>query len=148
LPEAKERLPREAIEQKEVSRFRNDADRVNGASTAPHVEQQRWRLRIEIPYVVVHDLEVPEPFAGVHVDRDDAAAEEIVSKPVAAEAIPRRRSHGHVKNASLDIDRHEAPDVDAGASAPAVGFPRVMAPFTVSGHCVECPDESPRQHVP
>ena len=82
--------------------------------------QLRRRVVVEIPDVVVHGLEVPEPLAGPRVERDQAVAEQIGALAVAAVEVVLRAAGRDVDDAALRVDRLLAPVVGA-----ADGLPRV-----------------------
>ena len=91
------------------------------------VDEQRRRLGVVVPDVVMHELEVPEILAGVRIDRDDRRREQIVAGTIDADAVVVRGAERHVEDAALRIERHVAPDVDAGSVLRAVSAPGVVA---------------------
>src|SRR6185437_4920107 len=54
----------------------------------------------------------------------------------------------HIDDATLLVNREEAPDVDAGAVLPTLAGPSVVALLAFLRHRVEGPDELSRAHVP
>ena len=125
-----------------------DGDRRHGLVADARVEQQRWRLQVVVPNVVVNRLKVPEVAAGARISRDDRRAEQVVADAIAAVAIERRRAERHVQNAALDVDRHEAPDVDAGAPLRAVAAPSIGEALAGPRHAAKRPDELAAARIP
>ena len=108
---------------------------------ALQVDEQRRRLRVVVPDVVMHELEVPEILAGVRVDGDDRRREQVVAGTIDADAVVVRRAERHVENAALVVERRVAPDVDAGSILGAVLFPGVVAELARPRHGVERPHQ-------
>src|SRR5574339_623269 len=96
----------------------------------------------------MHNLKVPEILASIRIGRDDAGAKKIVSLPIAAVLIDRRRTERHVDDAPLGVDGDESPNIDARSILPAVPCPRVVVFFAGTWNRVECPDKFPRVNVP
>jgi hypothetical protein len=91
---------------------------------------------------VVNELEMPQAFAAARVERDDAAAEEVVTRAIAAVPVPRGGPDRCVNDAPRGIDSHETPDVDPRATPPAlVARPTLVAWFAGPRHRVERPRE-------
>ena len=61
---------------------------------------------------------------------------------------PPRRAERHVDDTALDVDREEAPDVDARTVLPAVAAPGVDVLLARARHRLERPDQLPRVHIP
>ena len=55
-----------------------------------HVEQIRRHRRVVVPDVVMDELVVPLALARLHVERDDARAEQVVARTMAAELVDQR----------------------------------------------------------
>ena len=115
---------------------------------AAQVDEQRRRLGVVVPDVVVHELEVPEILAGVRIDRDHRRGEQIVAGTVDADAVVVRGAERHVENAALRIERRVAPDVDAGTVLRAVSAPGVVAELARPRHGVERPHQLAGPGVP
>ena len=50
---------------------------------------------------MMHDLEVPLPLAGLQIDADQAVAEQIVARPLAAVVIRGRRLHRQINQPEI-----------------------------------------------
>ncbi len=75
----------------------------SGDPLAVHGDVDRLRrVRVVVvPDVVVHQLEVPNAFAGFHVERDQACSVEVVSKAIAAVVVVGRRVGRYEDQAAL-----------------------------------------------
>src|SRR5690606_27038886 len=67
-----------------VALFGDLGHRLDGAAIHLDVDQVGGGRIVEIPYAVVHRLEVPDTFAGTRVQADDALAEQVVAWSMAA----------------------------------------------------------------
>ena len=101
LLDAVDRLAGHAIEQEQQSDLVDRGHGGNGPAALLHVDQRRRAGQIGVPDVVMHDLEVPQVLAGVRVGRDEAGAEQVVARAVAAVLVDRRRAERHVDDAAL-----------------------------------------------
>ena len=84
-------------------------------------------------------LEVPQPFAGARIDRDQAVREQVLTETVGTVEVVGRRAGGHVDDAALVIYRNRAPVV--GAADVLVGLLRPGFVTELSGrrNSVELP---------
>ena len=73
------------------------------------VEEVRRHRRVVVPDVVMHHLEVPLPLAGLHVDRDDAVAEQVVARAIAAVLVASGHADGDVDESEVRIRRSTSP---------------------------------------
>ena len=62
---------------------------------------------------MVNHLEIPQELAGSCIDGDQRGAEQIIAGTIYAYTIIVRGSEGHEEDATLDVESHQAPDVDA-----------------------------------
>ena len=70
LLDVEDRLARDTIEREQQAGLVDDDDGGNRLSIPDQIDEKRRRLRVVIPDVVVHDLEVPEILAGVRIHCD------------------------------------------------------------------------------
>ena len=143
-----DRLAGDAVEhvgERLLARLRN---RLDLASVDGDVEQVAGGGEVVVPEAVMHGLEVPDPLAGLGIDRDDALGEQVVAGTHAAVPVVGRGSRGQIDVAKLLVDGHRAPDVRVAAVAPGLVVPSVGAellalrdgvedPFHLAGACVE-----------
>ncbi len=154
-----DRLAGDAVEHVEPSGLVRGDDHVAVAAVVTDGGQLRRRAPIEVPEIVVHELEVPEPLAGARVERDDRRAEEIRADAVGAVEVVGGRAQRDEGDAALGVDGHLPPVVDAADVLVGVLRPGVVAELTRTRHGVERPhqpagedvvraDISGRRHVP
>ena len=82
-----QRLAGHAIEDIEEAGLARVRDGVDLPAVVPHGDELRRRDVVEVPEVVMDGLEVPQPLAGLRVEREQAVGEEVL-----ADAGRRRRS--------------------------------------------------------
>ena len=75
----------------------------------------------------MHELEVPDPLAGLGVQADQRVREQVVAGAVPAVVVGHRRADRQVDRAELRVGAHVRPDV-----RPAGPFPRLVAPGLVA----------------
>ena len=75
------------------------------------VEEVRRHRRVVVPDVVVHHLEMPLALAGLHVDRDEAVAKQVVARAMAAVLVHQRHADRDVDEAQLGIRRVRRPRI-------------------------------------
>ncbi len=96
---------------------------------------------------MVDGLEVPAIFAGLHVERDQGIAVDVVARPAAAPVVGRRGADGNEDQAEVLVHGgHERPLVGARAAPPAVA-PSVMVFLSGQGHGLEFPELPAGPHV-
>src|SRR4051794_25014719 len=113
-----------------------------------NIDQSGRRLRVVVPDIVMDRLEIPQQLSAGSVCRDNGRAEQVVSRPVCADAVVVGSSEGHVEDASLLIDGHISPDIHAGTLLPTVAAPGVVACFSRAGHRVESPHQFSGMYIP
>ena len=102
----------------------------DGRDLAPvdgDVDEVGGRRQVVVPHRVVHELEVPNPLAGLGVEADQRVREQVVAGTVAAVVVGDRRADGQVDVAQLGVGAHVRPHV-----GPARPLPRVVAPGLVA----------------
>src|SRR5262249_49811829 len=98
--------------------------------------------------IVVRGLEVPLQRPRLRIQRDDGRTVEIRPLAVAAVKVVRGRSNACVEDSALDVDRHVAPRVRAGAILPLAVLPRLVIGFAGTGNSVEGPHQLAGPDVP
>ena len=104
-----------------------------------HVDEHGRAGKVPVPDVVMDDLEVPQPVAGVDVHGDDGVREEVVAVPVAAVVVVGRHLGRQVDDAELEIRADLPPDSGVAGVAPRVVQPTVVAEFVRARDRVEDP---------
>ena len=107
------------------------------------VEQDRRRRRVVVPDVVLDQLLVPDPLAGLHVQRDDAGAEQVVAGAEAAVVVDGRAVGRDVDQAARRVGRHRRPRRHVAGPAPRVVLPGLVAELARPRDHVELPHELP-----
>ena len=130
---------RDAIEHVEEAGLAGVSDRVHAPAVVPHGHELRRGDVVEVPQVVMHRLEVPEPLAGARVEREEAVGEEILADAIRAVEVVVRRSGRDVDDAAFFVDRHRAPVVHAADVLVGLLRPRVVAELAGQRHRVELP---------
>src|SRR5215471_14707425 len=148
LDDIEDRLAGDAIDGEQKARLVHHDERRNGCSVPDKIDNQRRRLGVVIPDVVMHELEMPEILAGGRIDRDYRGGEQIVTGAIGADAVVVRGAERHVENATLDIERYVTPDIDAGAVLRTVPAPAVVAEFPRPRHGVERPHQLAGPRIP
>ena len=113
LLDGPDRLTRVAIEYIEPAGLAGHRDDVTTPALVADRRELRRRVRVHVPQIVMHHLEVPAALAGAHIQRDDRSAEQVRPDTVRAVEIVGGRSQRDVGDAARGIDRHLAPVVDA-----------------------------------
>jgi len=119
--------------------LRDDVDRL---TVVPDGEQLRRGRVVPVPDVVMHHLEVPDPFSGSGIQREQAVAEQVGARAIAAVEVVLRTRGRHVDDAAGAIDRHLRPVVRAADALPRIFRPRVVAELPFVRDRVEGPDEA------
>ena len=138
-----ERLAGHAVEHIQETGLARVRHGVDAAAVVAHGDELRRRHVVEIPEIVMHGLEMPEPFAGARVERQQAVGEEIRAVPIRAVEIVGRRSGRDVDDAALLVDRHRAPVVRAAGVLVGVLRPGLVAELAGHRDGVKLPDLLP-----
>ena len=147
LLDGPQRLSGHAVEHEKQSRLRRHRYNINHLALVPHCDQLRFGAQVQIPDIVMNDLEVPEPFAGACVQGNDAVTEQVLPRPPAAIVIVCRRAGGEVGDASFLVDRKIRPGVRSAVPLVRIGRPRLIAIFTRQRDRVECPCRLSSEHI-
>ena len=83
--------------------------RRNGPPVHLEIHDHRDVRKVVVPLVVVDRLEVPDPLAGLDVQRDHAGSEEVVPRTEASEVVDRGRIRRDVDDPSLTVRGHWSP---------------------------------------
>ena len=92
-------------------------------------------------------LEVPHLLAGLDVERDQRAREEVVAVAMAAVVVAGRRLDRHVDVAELLVGRHLRPRAGVAGVGPRLVEPRLVARLAVPGNRREPPQLLAAAHV-
>src|SRR6185295_8732641 len=136
-----ERCTRHAIEHKQESLLRRLSDDVDVAAIVPHGQKLWSRRQVVVPHIVMDGLEMPQALARLRIQRNQAVAEQIVAGPIAAIEIRPRSSEWNIGNASLFVDRHFAPVVNATGGFIKIRRPCVVSNFSWMWNRMEDPDQ-------
>jgi len=88
---------------------------------------------------VVHHLEMPDPFAGLRVEAQQAVGEQVVAGAFAAVPVVGGAARRHVDVAELLVDAHRRPRLAAAGVFPGVLVPRLDTILAGARHDVELP---------
>ena len=106
-----------------------------------NVHQHRRGGGVVVPDVVMDELVVPGPLAGLDIQRDQARAEQVVAGPEAAEEVLGGAVGGDVDEPQLGVGRERRPRGDVAGPLPGVVLPGLVAEFAGPGQHVELPQE-------
>ena len=90
---------------------------------------------------------MPQPLAGLRVEREQAVGEEVLADPIRAVEVVVRRAGRHVDDAALFVDRKRAPVVGAADVLVRLLRPGVVAELAGQRNRVELPDLVPGDDV-
>ena len=141
-----QRLAGDAVEDEDHPDLADLRDDVHRLAVVLHREQLGAGGRIVIPQIVMHELKMPEAFAGVKVEREQAVAEQIVAEAIAAVEIEGWRAEREIADAALLVDRELSPRIGAAGGLPRVGRPGVVAEFSRPRDRVKDPQQLAAPH--
>ena len=114
-----------------------------------HHRQQHGRgWEVAVLHIMMHALEVPQPLAGLGIQRQQTVGEQIAAHPVRAIKVVHRRAGGRKDNAALLVNHHAGPVVGGAGGLPGIHRPAVMTKFTGARNGVEDPAQLAGVHVP
>src|SRR5262245_66290636 len=96
---------------------------------------------------MVHGLEVPDAFAGVDVDGDDAFGKEVVALAESAPSVVGWRGDRQIDVSEIVVAAQHRPDVRVARVVVRTLLPGVRAELSVARHGVEHPFELAGPHV-
>ena len=143
LLESPDRLAGLAVERVQNRLLRRLEHAGDAPSADVHVHDDRRGRRVVVPDVVVHHLVVPQPLAGLDVERDEARRKQVVARAEAAVHVLRGAVGRDVDDAALRIGRQRRPRRHVAGRPPRVVLPRVVADFARPRDHVELPHELP-----
>ena len=111
-----------------------------------HGEKDGRGRKIAIPKIVVDALEMPDTFAGLSVESDEAIGKEVVAHAIGPVEIESRGAGGNEDNAAGDVDSHTGPIVGGAAGLPRVLRPSVGSEFAWVRNGVKRPAELAGAH--
>ena len=145
-----DRLAGHAIEDVDPALLRRRGDDLARLAVDRDVEKVRRHRRVVVPDVVVHELEVPLPHAGLHVDRDDAVREQVVARTMAAVFVAEAFADGDVDETEFRIGAVRRPRIvlaDADRPDLRAVLPRFGAELTRLRNEIELPELLAGVHV-
>ena len=153
-----DRLTGDPVEHVEEAGLAGQRHHVAARAVLHDGRQLRGGAGVEVPQVVVHELEVPDPLAGAGVERQEARAVQVRARAIGAVVVVGRRPGREIGDAAGDVHRQLAPGVDRADVLVGVGRPGVVAelarlrdgveaPHLLAGEDVEGAHVSGRRHV-
>ena len=106
-----------------------------------HVHEDGRGGGVVVPDVVMDQLVVPRPLPGLHVQRDQAGAEQVVAGAEAAVEVLGGAVGGNVDEPQLRISRERRPRRDVAGPLPGVVLPGLVPELAGAGQHVELPQE-------
>jgi hypothetical protein len=85
-------LSRLSIEHKQMSHLRHLRDGVHATTGSLDRDEVRRTWDIEVPQIMVHNLEVPHAFSCIRPQGQHAVAKQVLPDPIAAPMIVARRT--------------------------------------------------------
>ena len=140
------RLPVEYIN---IALFGDLGDRIDLLSVSFYGNQIGRSRDVAIPHIMMHELIMPDPFAGVGIERQKAIGEEIVTLAIAAVKVKSCGPCGHVDDLPLPVDAHATPVVGTAHIRIQVVIrrPCFISEFTGTGDGAEHPFDFPRDDI-
>ena len=111
------------------------------------IHQNGRRRKVIIPLVAVVDLEVPPPLARLDVQREEAAAEQVVPRAMARVRLDRRSVRHEVHEPQLRVRGRGSPRRQVPRPLPSVILPRLVPELAGPRDHVELPEELTRSGV-
>src|SRR6516164_3594904 len=136
-----------ALEQEQEALLRRLRDHVGIAAALPDRQQLRRLGQVVVPQIVMHQLVMPDAFAGACVERHERVAKQVVARPIAAIEIKARAAEADERNAASLVDGGLAPVVDAAGLLVGLWRPRVVPELAGTWDAVEDPLNPPGAHV-
>ena len=103
------------------------------------IHEDRRGGQVVVPLVAVVDLEVPPPLPGGDVQRQHAATEEVVARPMARVGLDGRGVRHQVDELQLRVGGRRRPGGHVARPAPGVVLPGLVAELARTGDDVELP---------
>ena len=96
---------------------------------------------------MVHHLEVPLPLTRFQIHANQAFAEQIVARTMAAVEVGRRRFNGQVNETEFFVDCDLSPHAGVAVCGPRIVLPCIVAELTGSRNRVERPKKFAAFHI-
>ena len=113
----------------------------NALAVHRQVHQDGRGRQVVVPLIAAVDLEVPAPLSGPDVEREDAAAEQVVARPVAGVALHGRGVRHQVDQPQLRVGGGRRPRRHVARPLPGVVVPRLVPELAGTRDHVELPEE-------
>src|SRR5207248_4533964 len=114
------------LEDEQEAVLRRLRDDVDIAPALADGQQLRRLGQVVVPQIVMHQLVMPDAFAGARVERHERVAEQICARTIAAIEIEARAAEADERDATLLVDGGLAPVVDAAGLFVGLRRPRVV----------------------
>ena len=122
-----DRLTGHAVKDKEEALLGHLGDRLDRTTVHVDVDQGRRGGGIPVPDGVMDQLEVPDPFARLGVETDQALREQVVAWAMPPIPVVRLAADRQIDVAELRVHRHQGPDVDRPGVTPRLRLPGLAA---------------------
>jgi hypothetical protein len=104
LLKRKQRLAGRAVEYPHMAGFCGLCDSVDHPPSPSNAYQCWSRWKVPIPYIVPHELKMPDPPAGGSIQREQTIREQIVAGAISAIEVERSRSSRHEDQPTLLVE--------------------------------------------
>ena len=145
---AEDRLAGDAVQKEQHRRLVHHGDGGNGFAVLLDCQKHRRGVQVQVPDVVMGDLEVPQIFAGAGIHGNQRVGEQVGALVVAAIAVEGRRAERQIGNAARRIHRQQIPDIYSGNLLPAVILPGFVEFLARARNGAERPDQLAGDHIP
>ena len=136
-----DRLAGLAVEGEDEPLLRVLDQRRDALAVHRQVHQDGRGRQVVVPLVAAVDLEVPAPLPGPDVEGEDAAAEQVVARPVARVALHRRGVRDEVDQPQLRVGGGRRPRRHVARPLPGVVVPGLVPELAGARDRVELPEE-------
>ena len=147
LLDGPDRLAGRTVEREDEALLRVLDHRGNLYPVHRQIHEHGRRREVVVPLVALVDLEVPPPLARLHVEREQAAAEQVVARPMACIRLDRRGVRHEVDESQLRVGGRGSPRRHVSRPHPGVVLPGLMAELPRPGDHVELPETLSRSGV-
>ena len=142
-----DRLSCRPVEDIGESLLRDLDQRLDLAAVHHEVHQVRRGGQVIVPDAVMHHLEMPDPFARLGVQTDQAFGEEIVAEPMAAVEVVGGCADRQIDVSQRFVRAHPGPYVRAARGLPGLVLPGLVPELSFLGYGLEHPFLFPVSHV-
>ena len=115
----------------------------NGYFLAVDIDIQKdWSSwRVVIPDVVMDHLEMPDPLAGIHIQRDQAGAEQVVTRAETTVEVQCCTVRRDIDNAVFLVGGQWRPGGNVAGPLPCIIFPGLVTVLAGTWQDIELPKE-------